>query len=166
MIFSILSIVTVLCHCLIMSSLLIIPFSTLALLYPLPSHPLLFFSPPKDLSPDALTNWFGLFYILFFVADTFTSVPYYALGVELTDSYMERNSVYFWQNLFAGVGTLFGMVTPGALLSRFSLVIRLGCLSGRSPDLQVITCVRLPIQMTVTICTNALCLQLRGQCWN
>ena len=119
---------------------LIIPFSTLALLYPLPSHPLLFFSPPKDLSPDALTNWFGLFYILFFVADTFTSVPYYALGVELTDSYMERNSVYFWQNLFAGVGTLFGMVTPGALLSRFSLVIRLGCLSGRSPDLQVQAC--------------------------
>jgi Na+/melibiose symporter-like transporter len=77
---------------------------------------IMFWSPPAGLSPDAVTNWFGLFYVLFFVVDTFTSVPYYALGVELTDSYEERNSVYFWQNLSAACGTLFGMVVPGALM--------------------------------------------------
>jgi Na+/melibiose symporter-like transporter len=64
-----------------------------------------------------INEWFGITYILFFCMDTFTSVPYYALGAELTDSAEERNSVYFWQNLFGQLGTLIGMAAPAMMLN-------------------------------------------------
>ena len=63
-----------------------------------------------------INHWFGLSYTFFFFADTFSSIPYYALGAELTDSYEERNSVYFWQNGFGQLGTLLGMMVPQAVL--------------------------------------------------
>jgi GPH family glycoside/pentoside/hexuronide:cation symporter len=78
---------------------------------------ILFWNPPKNLGEN-VTYWFAATYILFFAADTFTSVPYYALGAELTDDPKERNSVYFWQNLFGQVGTLVGMGLP-AMLTNF-----------------------------------------------
>jgi GPH family glycoside/pentoside/hexuronide:cation symporter len=76
---------------------------------------ILFWNPPTGLGSTDVTYWFGFSYLLFFCADTFTSVPYYALGAELTDDSDERNSVYFWQNLFGQVGTLVGMGLPALL---------------------------------------------------
>jgi GPH family glycoside/pentoside/hexuronide:cation symporter len=77
---------------------------------------ILFWNPPRNLG-SGVTYWFAATYILFFCFDTFTSVPYYALGAELTDDPKERNSVYFWQNLFGQVGTLVGMGLPAILTS-------------------------------------------------
>ena len=72
--------------------------------------------PPEGMDTMALNHWFGLTYMCFFFAETFTSIPYYALGAELTDSYQERNSVYFWQNGFGQVGTLVGMMLPAGII--------------------------------------------------
>ena len=46
------------------------------------------------------------------VADTWTNVPYGALGPEMTDDPEERNSVFFFVGIFMGFGVLFAAVTP------------------------------------------------------
>jgi Na+/melibiose symporter-like transporter len=73
--------------------------------------------PGDPVQSGDINEWFGITYILFFCMDTFTSVPYYALGAELTDSAEERNSVYFWQNLYGQMGTLIGMAAPAMMLN-------------------------------------------------
>ena len=40
----------------------------------------LIFSPPEFLKGTQISMWFGAFYILFFVAETVSLVPYFALG--------------------------------------------------------------------------------------
>jgi len=77
---------------------------------------IMFWSPPESLSTSAINHWFGLTYMFFFFADTFTSVPYYALGAELTDSYEERNSVYFWSNFLGQLGTFIGILLPTGII--------------------------------------------------
>eukprot|EP00928_Gymnodinium_smaydae_P070248 TRINITY_DN54133_c0_g1_i1.p1 TRINITY_DN54133_c0_g1~~TRINITY_DN54133_c0_g1_i1.p1 ORF type:complete len:831 (+),score=171.70 TRINITY_DN54133_c0_g1_i1:76-2568(+) len=80
------------------------------------------FHPPRA-SSDALTHWYGVCYCLFFAIDTFSNVPYYALGMELTSDYVQRNSLYFWQHVMGQAGTMIGGVMP-AILSDFGLSLR------------------------------------------
>lgn len=76
------------------------------------------FHPPETSDANVLTHWYGCFYCLFFAMDTFANVPYYALGMELTSDYEQRNSLYFWQHVFGQLGTMIGGVLP-AVLSDF-----------------------------------------------
>ena len=59
--------------------------------------------------------WFGTFYTLFYLADTFTNVPYEAMGPELSDSYEERSRVFFVQKLFNFLGMLLAAAAPATL---------------------------------------------------
>eukprot|EP00753_Platysulcus_tardus_P001748 PLAT1150.1.p2 GENE.PLAT1150.1~~PLAT1150.1.p2 ORF type:complete len:828 (-),score=437.37 PLAT1150.1:66-2549(-) len=71
----------------------------------------LLFSPPEA-SPTSTSLWFGFFYVFFYAFDTMCNVPYGALGPELTDNADERNNVFFWANMFKGIGILCGAVGP------------------------------------------------------
>lgn len=70
-----------------------------------------------DCTLDARTAayWFGFFYTLFYLADTFTNVPYEAMGPELSDSYEERSRVFFVQKLFNFLGMLLAAAAPATL---------------------------------------------------
>lgn len=48
--------------------------------------------------------WFGFFYSTFYLFDTFSNVPYEALGPELSDDYHERNNVFFVAKIFNYMG--------------------------------------------------------------
>ena len=59
-----------------------------------------------DIAPAArgshmpIVLWFGFFYWLFYILDSFSNVPYEALGPELTDCEVERNNLFFTAKLF------------------------------------------------------------------
>lgn len=67
----------------------------------------------KASSDMMLALYFTLYYIMFFLAGTFTNIPYDAFGPELTDNYDDRSNLFFVASLFDGFGTLFAMVAPG-----------------------------------------------------
>ncbi|CEM11315.1 unnamed protein product [Vitrella brassicaformis CCMP3155] len=80
--------------------------------------------------PTAVTGkpevsyWFGAFYILFFMADTLTHIPFNALGQELTSDPKERRGVFFIVKIFEGLGSLIASVSPvllGLLMDRCDL---------------------------------------------
>ena len=52
------------------------------------------------------------FYVLFYLFDTLTNVPYGALGPELTNQSDQRNSLYFFAGMFKGVGILTAAALP------------------------------------------------------
>ena len=49
----------------------------------------------QETGSTIIAYWFGFFYTLFFLLYTYTPVPYEALGPELSESYDERNQVFF-----------------------------------------------------------------------
>lgn len=67
---------------------------------------------PPDLSATTMGNYFGLFYILFFLANTYTTIPYDALGPELTDNYEDRSRLFFVSGLYDGIGALIAITLP------------------------------------------------------
>lgn len=84
------------------------------------------FSPPKPDDEGSLATagsnqmaayWFGVFYVLFYFSDTYCNVPYEALGPELTDSYEERNSLFFSAKTFNFLGMLIAAGLPAGLSS-------------------------------------------------
>lgn len=79
-------------------------------------------SPPEG-SSTFVGTWFGIFYILFFLADTFTNVPHNALGQEVTTNTDQRRKLFTVAKLWEGVGTLCAAVLPAVL----SMVFKGGC---------------------------------------
>lgn len=75
----------------------------------------LLLSPPGEVGEagNGVAIWFGIFYTIFYLSDTFTNVPYEALGPELSDNYEERNRVFFAAKIFVFTGTLFAAAAPG-----------------------------------------------------
>jgi hypothetical protein len=76
--------------------------------------------PGEDVHPAPgshmpIVLWFGFFYWLFYLMDSFSNVPYEALGPELTDSEAERNNLFFISKLFNMVGMLLGAALPSVL---------------------------------------------------
>lgn len=69
-------------------------------------------SPPKTLSDFGVAIWFGIFYVIFYLFDTLSNVPYGALGPELSDVPEERDQLFFVAKLFQAVGTLMGAAGP------------------------------------------------------
>eukprot|EP00164_Ancoracysta_twista_P010172 GFYU01015269.1.p1 GENE.GFYU01015269.1~~GFYU01015269.1.p1 ORF type:complete len:809 (-),score=267.89 GFYU01015269.1:148-2538(-) len=76
---------------------------------------ILLFSPPKSVEGNASSFWFGAFYPIFYLFDTFTNVPYEALGPELSDSYEERNKIFFVKKIINFMGTLFAAAAPAGI---------------------------------------------------
>lgn len=50
----------------------------------------MFFMPPAGLGPIEVSFYFGIFYIIFYLSDTVSTVPYDALGAELSTDYNVR----------------------------------------------------------------------------
>jgi len=61
-----------------------------------------------------ISMWFGFMYILYFLTNTFTCIPYYALAPELSRDSSERTGLFFMMSVFEGVGTLLAMAAPMA----------------------------------------------------
>eukprot|EP00638_Chattonella_subsalsa_P015638 CAMPEP_0117848666 /NCGR_PEP_ID=MMETSP0949-20121206/20578_1 /TAXON_ID=44440 /ORGANISM="Chattonella subsalsa, Strain CCMP2191" /LENGTH=254 /DNA_ID=CAMNT_0005695613 /DNA_START=68 /DNA_END=829 /DNA_ORIENTATION=- len=80
---------------------------------------ILLFSPPIQLNGVGVVVWFGMFYVLFYLADTTSNVPFNALGPELTEEASERNSLFFYYGLFKAVGILMAAVAPVMLIFYF-----------------------------------------------
>eukprot|EP00927_Polykrikos_kofoidii_P071262 TRINITY_DN67554_c0_g1_i1.p1 TRINITY_DN67554_c0_g1~~TRINITY_DN67554_c0_g1_i1.p1 ORF type:complete len:827 (+),score=109.10 TRINITY_DN67554_c0_g1_i1:56-2536(+) len=59
-----------------------------------------------------ISMWFGITYIIFFLASTFTTIPYYALGPELSRDSGERTTLFLIMSVFEGVGTLIAVALP------------------------------------------------------
>ena len=58
------------------------------------------------------SNWFGAFYIMYYLMNTYSNIPYDALGPELTDNYEDRSRLFFISGLFDGFGTILTVTTP------------------------------------------------------
>lgn len=77
-------------------------------------------TPTDGLSGDMTAMWFGCFYIMFYVMNTYSNIPYDALGPELTDNYEDRSRLFFISGLFDGFGTILTITTPVG----FSLLLK------------------------------------------
>lgn len=78
----------------------------------------LLFSPPSmKTGIRNISIWFGAFYVLFFMAETVTNVPYLALGPELSSNSKQREKLYFFFYVFQYIGVLFAAAAP-VLLNR------------------------------------------------
>lgn len=71
------------------------------------------FTPPF-LTPSMLAVWFGVAYIVFFLTNTLSNIPYDAWGPELTEDSDERARLFFLSGLFDGGGTLLAFAMPFA----------------------------------------------------
>jgi sugar (glycoside-pentoside-hexuronide) transporter len=87
-------------------------------------------SPPAFLSDTALVVWVGVCYLLLFTAFTAFSVPYDALGAELTSDYRSRNTLFGYRRLLFGIGTLFALGGV-ALMTQKDLTTEIGRLETR-----------------------------------
>ena len=64
---------------------------------------ILLLSPLPSLDAVGLATWFGAFYIIFFLFNTFTNIPYDALAPELTDNEGDRQKLFFVCTMFDGL---------------------------------------------------------------
>ena len=60
--------------------------------------------PPAQASTTVIGAYFFAISILFYTAYAIFTVPWGALGLELTDDYHERTNVQAWKNVFQAVG--------------------------------------------------------------
>lgn len=74
---------------------------------------------PPYAGVNALSLWFGVCYMLYFLSNTLTTIPYDALAPELSDDSNERTGLFFVANLFDGVGTLVALGLP-MITTKFS----------------------------------------------
>ena len=74
---------------------------------------LMIFKPPFiNNTTEYISYWFGVFYVLFFVADTIVNVPYLALGPEMSKSAKERERLYVYFYLLQYIGVLIAASGP------------------------------------------------------
>jgi GPH family glycoside/pentoside/hexuronide:cation symporter len=79
-------------------------------------------TPPRSLSSTAVSVWFGMFYITFFLCTTFCNIPYDAMGPELTDNPEDRSRLFFLCTIFDGLGSLLAVMLPVILTSTIGSV--------------------------------------------
>ncbi len=79
---------------------------------------ILLFNPP-DFSPTMGTIWFGLWIYLLFFFWTLVTVPYEALGPEITFDYDARTDLFAWRDGFLIAGTLMAAASPALVQSVF-----------------------------------------------
>jgi GPH family glycoside/pentoside/hexuronide:cation symporter len=71
--------------------------------------------PPQRLPPTVATAWASLVILGWFLAYTVVSVPYRALGPELSDDYDERTALFSIREGLLVVGTVVAAVGPGVI---------------------------------------------------
>jgi hypothetical protein len=59
--------------------------------------------------------WFGVFHVLYKLADTLFLIPFDAWGGQLTPIYRERTNLWMWRDIFSNVGILCGMAVAPLL---------------------------------------------------
>jgi GPH family glycoside/pentoside/hexuronide:cation symporter len=74
------------------------------------------FTPPAALSRPGAAVWFGAMFILYSVFHTAYSLPYSALGPELTLDYNERSRLFGVREGFSILGTIGASIAPGLLI--------------------------------------------------
>jgi len=72
----------------------------------------LIFSPLSNMSKIGTSFWFGIHYVLFFIADTITNIPYLALGPELSNDTKEREKLYIFFYFSQYLGVLVASMGP------------------------------------------------------
>ena len=73
----------------------------------------LLFSPPTlRTTSKTLSIWYGIFFILFFMAESVTIPPYLALAPELSGNTKEREKLYYFFYIFQYIGVLFAAAAP------------------------------------------------------
>ena len=74
---------------------------------------ILLFSPPtENTTTKALSIWYGIFFVLFFMAESITIPPYLALAPELSSNTLEREKLYYFFYVFQYIGVLFAAAAP------------------------------------------------------
>jgi len=73
---------------------------------------ILIFSPLSKMDKIQTSLWFGLHYVLFFIADTITNIPYLALGPELSNDTKEREKLYIFFYFSQYIGVLAASMGP------------------------------------------------------
>eukprot|EP00947_MAST-08B_sp_MAST-8B-sp1_P005055 g5055.t1 len=115
--------------------------------------------PPPSFGGVATSVWFGMTYILFFLMNTYTNIPYDALGPELTDNYDDRSRLFFWRSIFDGFGTLVAVMAPVGLSTMLAGPCDFGSCDlpvaaadrnasappGAAPELSIETCTANPV---------------------
>ena len=113
-------------------------------------------TPPRSLSSTAVSIWFGVFYICFFLCTTFCNIPYDAMGPELTDNPEDRSRLFFLCTIFDGLGSLLAVLMPVVLTSTIGSI--------RATDLS--SCSN-PVEgfISLTSCSTALSERRAARSW-
>ena len=102
----------------------------------------LLFSPPTmQTTSEALSIWYGVFFILFFMAESVTIPPYLALAPELSSNTKEREKLYYFFYIFQYIGVLFAGAAPILINKLFT-------------DCDCSYCIELPLKIDVDKCID------------
>ena len=103
----------------------------------------LLFSPPTlQTNSKTLSIWYGVFFTLFFMAESVTIPPYLALAPELSGNTKEREKLYYFFYIFQYIGVLFAAASPILINKLFS-------------DCDCSYCVNFPLQLDVEKCIES-----------
>ena len=103
----------------------------------------LLFSPPSvNTSSKTLSIWYGIFFVLFFMAESVSIPPYLALGPELSKNSKEREKLYYFFYVFQYVGVLFAAAAP-ILINKFFT------------ECDCSYCINFPLQLDVEKCVES-----------
>ena len=103
----------------------------------------LLFSPPTvQTTSKTLSIWYGVFFILFFMAESVTIPPYLALAPELSGNTKEREKLYFFFYIFQYIGVLFAAVAPILINKLFT-------------DCDCSYCINFPLELDVEKCIES-----------
>ena len=103
---------------------------------------MLFFPPSVNTTSKALSIWYGVFFVLFFMAESVTIPPYLALAPELSYNSKEREKLYYFFYVFQYIGVLFAAAAP-ILINKFFT------------ECDCSYCVNFPLQLDVEKCVES-----------
>ena len=104
---------------------------------------ILLFSPPSvNTTSKALSIWYGVFFVLFFMAESVTIPPYLALAPELSYNSHEREKLYYFFYMFQYIGVLFAAAAP-ILINKFFA------------ECDCSYCINFPLQLDVEKCVES-----------
>ena len=103
----------------------------------------LLFSPPTlQTNSKTLSIWYGVFFILFFMAESVTIPPYLALAPELSGNTKEREKLYYFFYIFQYIGVLFAAASPIIINKLFT-------------ECDCSYCINYPLQLDVEKCIES-----------
>lgn len=79
---------------------------------------IMLFSPPESSNIIALSSWFVICFIAYYLTHTILIIPHLALGPELTSNYNERSSLFAWAEGFTLLGIIYASGMPRLVTQR------------------------------------------------